>query len=637
MRKCFSLLVVLFYSFILYGQEPPTIVVHNSDELNVALGEDGDWGANILPGTTILIAPGEYLRTRGYWYILDTNGTEEAPITIAGLDPNDPPVFSGDHSGWSVQRSSHLVIKNLLIRDNPRQNGMRVHADWWTSGGAHLDELSTTHHIVLENLTFLNIGTPWGDPDALKISNLDYFTIRNCYFEGWAEQAIDIIASQYGVIEDNQFIGADIGGDYWGENTLVTKSGTRHILIQRNLFQNAGADGPILGGYAAVYTYRGVIGSTLADGSTLDYEGSDIELVGNRFYTNRNMVFALRAAHGTSIHHNTFVSDNRRMIEILRSTGELTEAGILGSSDGTISNNLFVFEGTYTRYLINQGQYYPDIWFPETFTFDNNAWYNPLSDPHDGLDDTYLSINGDLAQELIAAETNGVYGVDPGLDLNKESETYLCASEEFQKQYPNIGADAYGENGDYDSPTTFIIVGTAEANSLIKIYKEGIMVASLQMENGQTDFSIEIEIEEDKENNFLATATDTATNESTPTNITIVKDSTAPDIPIIENPTNDIIINEDTYLIQGEAEENSLVKIYKDNVVVGSEQLSNNKNFNIVVDLGQNINNVFSVTATDKSNNESLAALVSIITEDSIAPEPPIITSPPSTIIKDIR
>ncbi len=654
MKSFLVLFIILLFSSFLYGQEPPTITVKTAYELDQLLRRQR---STIVPGTTILIAPGDYSEIWRF-HVIDIHGTEAAPITIAGLDPNDPPEFGGI-GGWYVQNSSHIIFRNLLIRDVPNQNGMLVFADQ-----VSFDELSPSHHLVFENLTFRNIGTPWGESDALKFVYVDYFTIRNNHFEGWAEQAIDMIASQYGVIEDNQFIetnylgSPELGGNpFVGENaTMFTKAGTRHILIQRNLFYNAGLEGLDLGGFSAIYGYRSPIGSTLADGTVVDYEGSDIEVAGNRFYTDNSdqigaqRPISLEASNRTSVHHNTFFVDNdnpeKGMIYITRTTPSLMEAGIQVSRNGTFSNNLFVFQNIPQYYLINQRYYYPGYYSPETFTFDNNAWYNPLNPPGDGkLDDTYDSINGDLALDNIPPETNGIYGVDPELDLDKNSETYLCASAEFQEQYPNIGADAYVENNDSTEPETpdsllqFTVIGNAEANSLIKIYndnnednivnEEDTIIGSIQMTNGQTNFSIVINIQKNQINNFSATATDVASNESTPTDIVVVNDSIAPDIPIIENPTDNIILNADNYLIQGTAEENSLVKIYKNDEIIASEQLDNdNKNFNIVVNLDQDVDNVFSVTATDKYDNESLAALVAIITEDSIPPDPPVITDP---------
>ena len=424
--------------------EASTIIVTDVLQLKNELNKR----SNILPGTTILIAPGDYSISSGKWNVIDTHGTEAAPITIAGLDPNDPPVFS-DSADWWVERSSYVVIKDLLIRDISNENGMRAWADL-----VPFDELSPTHHIVFENLTFRNIGTPWGSPDALKIGNVDYFTIRNSYFEGWAEQAIDIIASQYGVIEDNQFIGKDIGPDewgnpWWGESTILTKSGTRHILIQRNLFQNATGRhiGVNLGGYSGLSTYRTPVGSTLADGTVVDYEGSDFEVAGNRFYTDIERPLSLTASNRTSVHHNTFFVDldspDKGLIEIVQSN----VPGVQASRNGTFSNNLYVFQRLPNRRLVFQSYYTHG--YPETFTFTRNAWYNPTRDPHGDIDDTFESIKLEIGVDDgipyfdTEAESNEVYGVDPGLDMDPNSPTYLDASAAFRSQYPDIGADAW--------------------------------------------------------------------------------------------------------------------------------------------------------------------------------------------------
>ena len=63
--------------------------VANRDELELALRQ-------ATPGTRILLAPGTY---PGGIAAAGLRGTEEQPIIIAAVDPDDPPVIEGGGSG----------------------------------------------------------------------------------------------------------------------------------------------------------------------------------------------------------------------------------------------------------------------------------------------------------------------------------------------------------------------------------------------------------------------------------------------------------------------------------------------------------------------------------------------------------
>ncbi|MCK5123184.1 MAG: DUF5011 domain-containing protein [Candidatus Pacebacteria bacterium] len=110
-------------------------------------------------------------------------------------------------------------------------------------------------------------------------------------------------------------------------------------------------------------------------------------------------------------------------------------------------------------------------------------------------------------------------------------------------------------------------------------------------------------------------------------------DLTAPDVPVITNPAEVVILNTDTYFITGTAEDNSLVEIYSGTELVGSQQLGIGETaYSIEVNLTQNADNNFTATATDLAGNESASAIVPTIIEDSIAPEV-VITLPTDGLI----
>ena len=90
---------------------------------------------------------------------------------------------------------------------------------------------------------------------------------------------------------------------------------------------------------------------------------------------------------------------------------------------------------------------------------------------------------------------------------------------------------------------TYSITGTAEDNSLVGIYSGIELIGSQQLGIGETAYSIEVNLTQNADNNFTATATDLAGNESVSATVpTITEDSIAP-VVIITSPADGFITN----------------------------------------------------------------------------------------------
>ncbi|MFA5643473.1 MAG: S8 family serine peptidase [Candidatus Paceibacterota bacterium] len=100
------------------------------------------------------------------------------------------------------------------------------------------------------------------------------------------------------------------------------------------------------------------------------------------------------------------------------------------------------------------------------------------------------------------------------------------------------------------------------------------------------------------------------------TSETFSVDNLAPDAPMVSQPATTTYINADTYSVTGTAEENSIVSIYKGEVLAGSQTLSATTTYSIAVDLEQNAANDFTVKTVDRFGNESSAAAVPSVVED---------------------
>jgi hypothetical protein len=96
----------------------------------------------------------------------------------------------------------------------------------------------------------------------------------------------------------------------------------------------------------------------------------------------------------------------------------------------------------------------------------------------------------------------------------------------------------------------YSIIGTAEDNSLVKIYSGTELVGSQQLVTGETTYSIEVNLTQNADNNFAATATDLAGNKSASTTVpTITEDSVAP-VVIITSPADGLITNQLTITVE---------------------------------------------------------------------------------------
>jgi len=331
-----------------------TVRVSDSDQLRRALAGAG-------PGTTILLEPGRY---RGDVHVSDLAGGVDAPITIAGADPEDPPVFDGGRQALHLADCRYIVLRNLFVQ-GCSANGINI-----DDGGTFA---TPAHHVVVEGVTIRRIG-PRGNYDGLKISGVDYFTVRRCRFEGWGGSAIDMVGCHHGTVEDCTFVGLP---GFSQSNAIQLKGGTRDMLVQACLFRSAGRRAINLGGSTGPAYFRPCVE---------DFEAKDIEIAGNRFVGG---VAALGwvTADGGHVHHNTIILPEKWVLRILQET---TDPRFKPCHSGVFEDNLIVFDER-VRVFVNVGPRTA----PKTFVFRRNAW----CDRH-----------GRRRPVLPVPETDGLYG-----------------------------------------------------------------------------------------------------------------------------------------------------------------------------------------------------------------------------------
>jgi hypothetical protein len=368
--------------FSTHAQSQGRVSVKNSSELRQAIGE-------LRAGTTLLLEPGVY---SGNIYLRDIAGNDKQPIVIQGADPANPPVFEGGSQAIHLANCSYVTLRHMKVRGFPT-NGINI-----DDGGTFE---TPAHHIVVENLTIVDTG-PTGNHDALKMSGVDHFLVRQCRFEGWGGSGIDMVGCHHGRVEDCIFTGRT---GFSQSNGVQLKGGTEDVLVQCCLFQHTGHRSVNLGGSTGRSFFRPRV---------LDYEAKNITVAGNHFVGSMAPV-AWVTSDGGHVHHNTIIMPENWVLRILQ---ESPDAQFTPCHNGVFEHNLIVFDSRVQTF-VNAGPRTS----PETFRFQHNAWHDL---------DRYRE------PSLPVPEINGLY-----LRALAFDEASLSLTDAEDERLDGIGAQAY--------------------------------------------------------------------------------------------------------------------------------------------------------------------------------------------------
>jgi len=184
----------------------------------------------------------------------------------------------------------------------------------------------------------------------------------------------------------------------------------------------------------------------------------------------------------------------------------------------------------------------------------------------------------------------------------------------------------------------YTISGTAGADDpadatngtrTITIYNNGVVMGSIVLLTGETDWSFVASLNQNTGNTFSAHSTDESGNTSDASNSVVitelsVADTTAPATPIITTGAATVDANE--YTISGTAgadeptDGTRTITIYRNTVttVVGSiTLLSGQTEWSFVAPLTQNSSNTFTAISTDEAGNNSVVSNSVTITEST--------------------
>jgi hypothetical protein len=327
--------------------------------------------ASAEPGDRIVLAAGTY---EGGITLAGLRGAEGRPIVIGAADPARPPVIEGGGFCLHLVDPAYVELRDLVLTKG-RGNGLNI-----DDGGS---PESPAHHVVLRNVTVRDTGSD-RNHDGIKLSGLDDFTIEKCTVERWGKQGsgIDLVGCHRGLIVGSTFR----DGDKIGANGVQMKGGSREITIRRCRFENAGGRGVNLGGSTGTPYFRP---------ASPGYEAKDLVVEDSTFVGSMAPV-AFVGVDGATVRHNTFYRPTRWLLRILQ---ENQDPSLAACRNGVFMNNVVAFRSEEVSTTVNVG---PGT-APDTFRFAGNLWY--LLDRPEATR---------RAVRLPVAESDGVYGVDPG-------------------------------------------------------------------------------------------------------------------------------------------------------------------------------------------------------------------------------
>ena len=323
------------------------------------------------PGTTILLAPGDY---DGGLRAERLAGKEGAPIVIRAADAESPPRIRGGRNALHLSDAVHVEIRDLVI-EKCATNGMNV-----DDGGSFE---TPSAHVTFRGVTFRDIGSG-GNHDGLKLSGVVDFRVEDCRFERWGRggSGIDMVGCHRGVIDASTFR----EGDPQGANAVQMKGGSRDITVRRCRFEDAGGRGVNLGGSTGLPYFR-----PRPEG----YEAKDL-VVEDCVFVGGGAPVAFVGVDGATVRHNVIYHPGRWVLRILQETrGE----DFVPSRNGRFESNIVVYRSSDVRTLVNIG----DGTDPASFRFSGNLWFC--------ADRPERSEAG--ARSLPTSEKDGIYGKDP--------------------------------------------------------------------------------------------------------------------------------------------------------------------------------------------------------------------------------
>ncbi|MCU0330796.1 MAG: hypothetical protein MUC47_07435 [Candidatus Kapabacteria bacterium] len=318
------------------------------------------------PGDTLLIVDREH---RDESTVDRLRGTAAAWITVRGIHRDSTSIVGG--RGLQFIDPVYLRIEHVTMIG---QESNSINID----DGGTFD--TPAHHIEVRECGFFGTGDATENIDLLKMSGVDTFLIENIEMAGGSSggSGIDMVGCHDGTIRTSIFRSM-------GSNAIQAKGGTARLVIQGNVFANAGARAINCGGSTGYAFFRP---------QNAPHEAADLLVAANVFVGGTTSV-AYVGCERVDVVNNTMLYQTRWVARVLQET--VDPQRFVPCRNNSFRNNIVVFDNRITTTL-NLGANTA----PETFTFSNNLWYR--------ADDPSRS-----QPVLPVTETGSVIGRDPAV------------------------------------------------------------------------------------------------------------------------------------------------------------------------------------------------------------------------------
>lgn len=395
--------------------------------------------ANVsAPGDSIVFHQGIY---PGGEFISNLQGNSSNYIHILA-SPGDTVIINGGGTAWQISDGAYLHFKGFIF-EQQTSNGINI-----DDGGSYA---TPAHHLLFDSCTFRNINAT-GNNDLLKLSGVDSFEVRKCFFLNGSPgggDAIDMVGCHDGLIKNCRF-------ENMGAGSIQAKGGSRNIRIEANFFKNGGQRSLNLGGSTGMQFFRP---------DTAHYEAADLKVYSNVFIGSEAPI-AFVGCTNTEVINNTFFLPTRWVVRILQ---ENLDSNLLLCSNNIFRNNI-IYRDNQLSTDCNVG---PNT-LPSTFVFSNNLWFHSQNSNWAG-------------PSLPVTDSNSVIGVDP-LFVDAAQENFM-----IQLNSPAIGigysvsAPVFDFSG--NAFDTIRSAGALEKNSSTKITDENLSDRIAVFPNPFTQFT----------------------------------------------------------------------------------------------------------------------------------------------------
>jgi len=308
-----------------------------------------DWStlvSKVRPGDEILLMPG----THSSVTLRGLRGTAEQPITIRGIDPDDPPRLRGPKPALTLINAEHVVLEHFVIVDcaatavviarEPDQPQPETESETNQPGSdapVRSSRPDKRGPVVLRHFQVRRIG-PDDAARAVVISNTSKVTLEQWSFESWSGQAVHVFHSSDIAIERCTFTGDD---EFGPDLAIQVYGGSRDVMISQCRFTDAGRTTAVmLGGRTALREFDRIWPKSPSHAPVA--EASQCDVVDSVF-VNQPCPIVLAHADRCEVRFCTIVRPKRFVVAMLNTHG--ADGRFMAVNRPTLDSNLITWRG----------------------------------------------------------------------------------------------------------------------------------------------------------------------------------------------------------------------------------------------------------------------------------------------------